>query len=85
MWTSLARLVMALCTTRSTRSMIGAESPLIRATLGDPSYAESWRMLGAVRDHAAGPTSLTRVVFVVWGRPAYETFAAIVVQASDHP
>lgn len=30
--------------------LIGAESPLIRATLGDPSYAEGWRMLGAVRD-----------------------------------
>jgi len=42
-------------------------------------------MLGAVRDHAAGPTSLTRVVFVLWGRPAYETFAAVVAQASDHP
>lgn len=30
--------------------MIGAEAPLIRATLGDPTFPEAWRLLGQVRD-----------------------------------
>ena len=38
-------------------------------------------MLAAVKAHAAGPTSIERVVFVLWGRPAYETFAAVVNEA----
>jgi len=40
-------------------------------------------MLAAVKAHAAGPTSIERVVFVLWGRPAYETFAAVVAGAGD--
>ena len=31
-------------------------------------------MIAAVREHAAAPTSLTRVVFVLWGQPAFEAF-----------
>ncbi|MCC7107978.1 MAG: hypothetical protein IT382_01700 [Deltaproteobacteria bacterium] len=30
--------------------MIGAEPPLIRATLGDPTFPDAWRLLGQVRD-----------------------------------
>ncbi len=40
-------------------------------------------MLAGVRAHFEGPTSLARVVFVLWGRPAYETFAAVVNAAGD--
>lgn len=40
-------------------------------------------MLEAVRAHAAGPTSLERVVFVLWGRPACEAFAAVVNEAGE--
>ena len=37
-------------------------------------------MLAAVRAHAAGPTTLRRVRFVLWGRQAVEAFAQRVAQ-----
>jgi len=50
---------------------------------GFPLDACARVMLAAVREHLAGPTSLERVVFVLWGRPAYETFAAVVNEAGE--
>ena len=49
---------------------------------GFPLDACARVMLEAVRAHAAGPTSLERVVFVLWGRPAYDTFAAVVAAST---
>jgi len=50
---------------------------------GFPMDACARMMLEAVREHAAGPTTLERVVFVLWGRPAYETFAAVVAESEN--
>ena len=50
---------------------------------GFPMDACARMMLEAVRAHAAGPTTLERVVFVLWGRPAYETFAAVVAESEN--
>jgi len=50
---------------------------------GFPLDACARVMLEAVRAHAAGPTSLERVVFVLWGRPAYDAFATVVNEARE--
>ena len=37
-------------------------------------------MLGAVREHLKGKTGLRRVVFALWGEPAYQAFQAALEQ-----
>ena len=38
-------------------------------------------MIDAVREHAAAPTSLTRVVFVLWGQAAFDAFDRVAARA----
>ena len=56
--------------------LVAAEAPLIRATLGDPTFAEGWRLLGAVRDALGNVDGAKR---------AYKRYLQLAPDAPDAP